>query len=73
MFRFTIRDVLWLTVLAAVLILSWMNYRARRIVEAENRELQKQNAELAERNERQRQILNAPVTGSDTQFGTIVP
>jgi hypothetical protein len=69
MFRFTIRDVLWLTVLAAVLIVSWMNYRARHIAEAENLALRKQNAELAERNERQRQILNAPVTGSDTKFG----
>jgi hypothetical protein len=69
MFRFTIRDVLWLMVLAAVLIVSWMNYRAWRIAEAENLALRKQNAELAERNERQRQILNAPVTGSDTKFG----
>jgi hypothetical protein len=59
MFRFTIRDVLWLTVVVAVLITAWMSYR-------ENEKLRATNAELAKRNEWQSQIIRSiPVTGSN--------
>jgi hypothetical protein len=66
MFHFTIRDVLWLTVVVAVLVTAWMSYRGRLSAEAENQKLRATNAELAKRNEWQSQIIRSiPVTGSN--------
>jgi hypothetical protein len=66
MFRFTIRDVLWLTLVVAVLVTAWINYRARLSVEAQNDQLRARTIELAEHNARQKAILDSrPVTGSN--------
>ncbi len=64
--KFTIRDLLWLTVVVAMLLTAWLNYRRWISVEAENLKLQATNTELAERNARQKAILDYwPVTGSN--------
>jgi hypothetical protein len=72
MFRFTIRDVLWLTIVAALLVTAWMSNRGRLSAEAENHKLRSTNAELAKRNEWQSQIIRSlPVTGSNWDLAPV--
>ena len=46
-FRFTIRDLLWLTALVAVLLAWWLD---RRQIQATNAEIQAKNAEIQAKN-----------------------
>jgi hypothetical protein len=67
MFRFTIRDVLWLTVVVALGIVAWRAESGRQAAARENAKLQRLNRDLAKRNEWQaRLIRSVPMSGADT-------
>jgi len=60
MFRFSIRDVLWLTVVVALGIVAWRAESSRRAAVREN-------AELRKRNEWQSSLIRSvPISGADT-------
>jgi hypothetical protein len=52
MFRFTTRDVLWLTLVVAMGVIAWQNFVARGSLELENKSLWTENRQLKERQER---------------------
>jgi hypothetical protein len=67
MFRFTIRDVLWLTVGEALGIVAWRAESGRHAAAIENAEMQKLNRDLAKRNEwKSRLIRSVSISGADT-------
>lgn len=56
MFRFTIRDLLWLMVVAAALTMAWLNFVARGALEQENHLLRARNRQLQSRVEERQRI-----------------
>ncbi len=73
MFRFTIRDLLWLMVVAAALTMAWLNFVARGALEQENHALRAQNRQLQTRVE-ERQRMESRIFGDPrTQFNLFPP
>jgi hypothetical protein len=61
MFHLTVRDLLWLLVVAAVLVMAWQNFVARGALELENTALWAENRRLREVEEQR--VATTPLCG----------
>lgn len=73
MFRFTIRDLLWLAVLAAAVVVGWQNFVARGRLERQVRDLQEENAGLEVKMSRYRWHIDAYQVPEVTMFDNPEP